>query len=50
MIFDICEMYGKSGSGCIVGVETSERDELSISAIFLFGNDALVCDSFLARN
>jgi len=39
-------MYGKLGSGSIVGVETEERDELLIRALFLFGNDDLVCDDW----
>jgi len=44
MIFGICEIYGKSGSDCKVDVETDERDELPILALFLFGSDDLVCD------
>jgi hypothetical protein len=43
-------MYDKSGSGCMVGVETDERDELSIRALFLFGSDDLVCDAWLPVN
>jgi len=43
-------MYGKSGSRCIVSVEANERDELSIRALFLFGNDNFVCDDCLSKN
>jgi len=50
MIFVICEMYGKSRSVCIVGVEADEHDELPIREFFLFGSDDLVCDERLSRN
>lgn len=35
-------------SGCIIGVEIGERDELPICELFLFGNDGIrpVDDSF----
>lgn len=50
MIFGICEMYGKSGSECIVRIETNEHDELPIHALFLFGSDGLHSNNWLSGN